>query len=181
MPFHRLGISPKSSEHEVLRAWRKLALKHHPDKAGVDNTELIQELNEAKEKCLETIIGQKYSVSEQEFVRHICKVLERKISQNCDLEIHLMESGGYLIQPSLHKFMWIRAVDAMEWVLHCAIGDVEFDQEWEDEIPVLCRYYNDFIGRDEWEEDDHTFMAVLNKYGELKAGGYGSFGRFIQP
>ena len=76
--------------------------------------------------------------------------------------------------------MWFRAVNAMEWVLHCAIGDAEFDQAVEDEIPILCRYYNNFLGQDEWSEQDHTFMMVLNRYDQIKAGGYGNFARRLE-
>jgi hypothetical protein len=39
---------------------------------------------------------------------------------------------------------------------------------------------NTFVGRDHWENNDHTFMMVLNKYDEIKAGGYGNFGRLIE-
>jgi hypothetical protein len=59
------------------------------------------------------------------------------------------------------------------------MGDAAFEQEIEDEIPILCKYYNEFIGAGGWEGDDHTMMKVLNKYDAIKAGGYGNFARFI--
>ncbi len=67
----------------------------------------------------------------------------------------------------------------MEWILRCGAGDTAFDQDIEDEIPILCKYYNEFIGPDNWGEKDHTMMTVLNKYDRIKAGGYGNFARFI--
>ena len=115
---------------------------------------------------------------EQEFVRHICRVLERKLAKNCDLHFNLGEGG--LIRPKLREFFWTRTVDAMEWILKCAAGDAVFDQEIEHEIPILCRFYNDFIGEVQWSEDDHTMMMVLNKYNTIKTGGYGNFARFLE-
>ena len=56
--------------------------------------------------------------------------------------------------------------------------DAAFNKDMEDEIPILCKYYNKFIGPDNWN-DDHTMMTVLNKYDRIKAGGYGSFARLI--
>ncbi len=63
--------------------------------------------------------------------------------------------------------------------LSCGMGDMAFDQDKEDAIPILCRYYNDFIGDEDWTEQDHTMMKVLNKYDKMKAGGYGNFARFL--
>ncbi len=115
---------------------------------------------------------------EQEFVGHICRVLERKLAKDCDLHFNFGEGG--LIRPKLREFFWTRTVDAMEWILECAAGDAVFDQEIEDEIPILCRFYNDFIGEVRWSEHDHTMMMVLNKYNTIKTGGYGNFARFLE-
>jgi hypothetical protein len=82
-----------------------------------------------------------------------------------------------LIKPRLREFMWQYAVDAMDWVLRCGIGEAEFDEEIEAWIPVVCKYYNEYIGCDGWSEEDHTMMVVLNGYDVVKAGGYGNFGR----
>ena len=98
----------------------------------------------------------------------ICRKLEKSILQDCGLQIDLGE--GRLIRPNFHKFMWFHAVDAMRWVLGVFfMDDTEFDQEIEDEIPVITRFYNDFIGRDQWDDDIFTFMIVLNQYDEIKA------------
>ena len=173
-PFSTLNISADSTEQQVIKAWRALACKHHPDKAGGDE-EFMKTLNNAKEQCLDAIISRNYSMSEHEFVRHICRILENRLG---DLQINLSESS--LIKPMLRKFMWIRAVGAMERVLHCMMGDWDFDQAIEDEVPILCKYYNAFIGEQQWEDDEHTFMVVLNKYDEIKAKGYGNFGRRLE-
>lgn len=55
-----------------------------------------------------------------------------------------------------------------------------FDQEIEDEIPILCKFYNEFIGKDKWNENDHTMMMPLNRYDKIKAGGYGNFAVFVE-
>lgn len=110
---------------------------------------------------------------EQEFVRHICGVLERKMARGgLDLEGHRLDG---IIRPKLRDFFWTRAVDAMEWILECGRGRMEFDQDKEDEISVLCRYYNDFITEDGWTEQDHTMMTVLNRYDNIKANEHGNF------
>ena len=80
----------------------------------------------------------------------------------------------------MRKFFWLRTVDAMEWVLRCVTKDREFQQEVEDEIPVLCKFYNEYIGEDAWSEEDHTMMTVLNRYDRIKAGGYGNFARYVR-
>jgi hypothetical protein len=144
-----------------------LARDHHQDKTGADSAVFVA-LNEAKTKCLEAIIQRNYMADEQEFVLFICRKLEKSILQDCDLHIDLGE--GRLIRPNFHKFMWFHAVDAMRWVLGVFfMDDMEFDQAIEDEIPVICKFYNEFIGRDLWTEDNYTFMVVLNQYDEIKA------------
>lgn len=110
---------------------------------------------------------------EQEFVRHICDVLASKMARDgLDLDGHEL---GCIVRPKLREFFWVRSVDAMEWVIRCGVGDREFEQDKEDEIPVLCRYYNDYITQGEWSEQDHTMMMVLNRYDKIKAGKYGNF------
>ncbi len=72
-------------------------------------------------------------------------------------------------------------VDAMEWLLICAMMEREFEQEVEDEIPVLCKFYKEYIGEEAWSDEDHTMMIVLSWYDQIKAGGYGNFAqRLVQ-
>lgn len=172
-PFQTLHIKEDSTEQTILKAWRALSLEHHPDKTGVVDDTYMKILNEAKERCLDTVIRNKYTISEREFVLHICAIAEKKLTENSDMHFDL--SDGFFILPFLRQHMWFRAVDAMEWVLHCAAGDAVFDQDVEDEIPILRKYYNSFIGEDAWTDNDQTMMKVLNRYDQIKAGGYGNF------
>ena len=187
--FEVLGLAEDCSHEDVLKAWRKLARVHHPDKtnnnnnAAADNnttTTTMQALNAAKEACLLSIIERKFAVSEREYVMHICRVLEKSLAENCGLHIDLGE--GELVRPTLRKFFFARAANAMEWVMRCGVGDMAFDQETEEEIPVLCAFYNDYIGHDDdaWSKHEQTIMTVLSKYDAIKAGGYGNFARFLE-
>ena len=44
-----LGVEKDASDHEIKRAYRKLAIVHHPDKAGPDNTEAAEKFKEIGE------------------------------------------------------------------------------------------------------------------------------------
>ena len=116
----------------------------------------------------------RYVWDEQEFIRHICRILEEKLDCPSDIDF------SHMIGLRLHDFMHIRAVDAMEWVLKCAMGDMPFEQRKEDEIPILCKYYDSFISRENWTDDQNTIMTVLTKYYTLKAKGYGNFARSLE-
>ena len=113
-------------------------------------------------------------IDESEFLSHINTTINQKM---WDEGIRELEDRDFrsIIQPELRKFMWTRAVDAMEWALMCAMGEMPFDQTKEEEIPLLCRYYNQCLTPSDWTEQEHTFMTVLNKFCELKARGYGNF------
>jgi hypothetical protein len=182
-PFQLLGLPDTSTEQQVLRAWRAMARQYHPDKqssveGAEQNDAKMKELNEVKDACLAAILQREYTVDEREFACFVARKLEKSIARNCGFHIDLHD--GDLIKRYLRKFMWYHAIDAMDWVLRTAICEYEFDQETEDEIPIICKFYNTFVGRDHWEANDHTFMMVLNKYDEIKAGGYGNFGRLIE-
>jgi curved DNA-binding protein CbpA len=43
--YEILGIEENSSSEEIKKAYRKLAVQHHPDKGGDENT--FKEINEA--------------------------------------------------------------------------------------------------------------------------------------
>ena len=176
--FEVLGLDEDCSHRDVLKAWRTLARVHHPDKTKKADNSAMHALNAAKEACLRSIIERKFAVSEREYVMHICRVLERSLADNCDLHIDLGE--GELVRPNLRKFFFTRAANAMEWVMRCGVGDMAFDQETEEEIPILRSFYNDYIGHDAWFEHEQTIMSVLSKYDGIKAGGYGNFARFLE-
>lgn len=175
-PFQFLGLSEEESQvNDVLRAWRRLSREYHPDKnPHHHDDDKMKALNAAKEQCLDAILKRDYAVTEQEFVRHICKVLEKSLADNCDVHIDLSDDQG-LIQPYIRNFFQIRATNAVEWVIRCAIREIQFEQAIEDEIPILCKFYNDFVGSSRWSNNDKTMMMVLNKYEQIKGGGYGGF------
>jgi len=47
-PYDVLGVSPQESEEGIKKAYRKLAMKHHPDKGG--DQEAFKAINDAFEK-----------------------------------------------------------------------------------------------------------------------------------
>jgi DnaJ domain len=59
--FDRIGISPNSTEREIKKAYRRLAVLTHPDKAPLDQVEqatiAFRELHEAYEECLSKCAG----------------------------------------------------------------------------------------------------------------------------
>ena len=148
----------------------------HPDKADPPDSPRARELNAAKEACLERVSGHGTAAGRSDsdkevFVLHISRIMQAKMGLEHDLSV--------LIRPRLHDFMHIRAVDAVEWILRCGMGEMPFEQRKHEEIPVLCRYYNAFIGPDNWDDDAHTIMTVLNKYETIAAKGMGNFARTL--
>lgn len=51
-PYAVLGLSQACSEADMKRAYRSLALKYHPDKAGPEGVEKMKEINIAYEKLI---------------------------------------------------------------------------------------------------------------------------------
>lgn len=113
---------------------------------------------------------------DNEFVRYMIKTFEDESTH--DLVRDAIRTSDIITQPLLHDFFRIRGTDAMEWMLRCGIGDMDFEQSKEDEIPILCKYYNEFIGEEAWTKNEHTMMEVLKKYEAFKSGGYGNFLKF---
>ena len=57
MPYKVLGVSPSATDDEVKAAYRKMALKHHPDRVATLGDDIrkaaekkFQEINDAKER-----------------------------------------------------------------------------------------------------------------------------------
>ena len=56
--YEVLGLSQSATQDEIKRAFRKLAIQHHPDKGG--DQELFKEINAAYE-----ILSNEFSISEK--------------------------------------------------------------------------------------------------------------------
>jgi len=59
--FASLGLSKTATETEVKKAYRKLALLHHPDKAGPDGEDRMKEINTAYELIMDDKLCGKYT------------------------------------------------------------------------------------------------------------------------
>ena len=57
--YEVLGVSKGASEDEIKKAFRKLAVKYHPDKAGGDEAK-FKEINEAYEVLKDKQKRQRY-------------------------------------------------------------------------------------------------------------------------
>lgn len=125
-----------------------------------------------RRQCVEL---QQHMSEDREYVNHISEILEKSLPENRGPGHNPVDEN--LIRRTLREHFQARSMDAMEWILKCVVKDVAFDQDISNEIPILCRFYNEYIGKDAWNEKDGTMMMVLNKYAEIKAGGYGNFAR----
>lgn len=52
--FDTLGVAPGATREEILLAWRRLAIAHHPDRGGIDPSAFI-EITKAKDALLAQI------------------------------------------------------------------------------------------------------------------------------
>jgi hypothetical protein len=151
-----------------------------PDKVDPDDFELVHKLMQAKDECLDKIITVNYKADEQEYARFISKILEDNMNARVGPEFLDGHDLTPIIKHKLGEFMWLRAIDTMEWILLCVMGKTDFDRTLDSHVPTLCKYYNSFIGEDNWGDNEHTFMTVLNKYDEIKSQGYGNFARLLE-
>ena len=56
-PHAVLGIAPGADAAAIQRAWRELAKRHHPDRAGVAGGELMASINAAYDMLRESLQG----------------------------------------------------------------------------------------------------------------------------
>ncbi|MDP2815806.1 MAG: J domain-containing protein [Rectinemataceae bacterium] len=80
-----LGISPGTGKEHILRAWRKLALQHHPDKypspqAKAAATKRMKLLNEAKDVLLNDDLRDSYDELHNWIVPSTIRVREHRRS-----------------------------------------------------------------------------------------------------
>jgi curved DNA-binding protein CbpA len=58
--YETLGVNKNSSQDEIKKAFRKLSLKHHPDRGG--NNEKFQKINAAYEVLKDPTKRQQYDM-----------------------------------------------------------------------------------------------------------------------
>ncbi len=106
-------------------------------------------MNELFLQMIETVLTRQSQPDEQEFLSHINTVVKQKMVSDGSTDLEGRDCC-FIIRPKLRDFMWVHAVDAIEWALMYAVGEMEFDQAKEIEIPLLCRYYNDYLKPAVW-------------------------------
>ena len=62
-PYSTLGVSPESSDQEIKKAFRSLAVKYHPDRGGDENK--FKEINEAYDKIKTAEKRQQFEASKR--------------------------------------------------------------------------------------------------------------------
>lgn len=62
-PYSTLGVSPSASDQDIKNAFRKLAVKYHPDRGGDESK--FKEINEAYDKIKTAEKRQKYEQSKR--------------------------------------------------------------------------------------------------------------------
>lgn len=63
--YEILGVSEEASQEEIKKAYRKLAVKHHPDKGEEASDEKIKEINEAYDVLSNTEKRKQYDMERQ--------------------------------------------------------------------------------------------------------------------
>lgn len=90
-PYDIIGVQKNSSQEDIKKAYRKLSLKHHPDRNGnsEDSKKMFQSISQAYIKLTEITQSQNSANSfsgEAEIVQHLCKVQPIMITLNITLE-----------------------------------------------------------------------------------------------
>eukprot|EP01084_Bolivina_argentea_P140336 246740_1 len=57
--YHKLHVTPESSQQEIQKAFRKLALKYHPDKVSPNKREESQKIFQEISNCYEILNDEK--------------------------------------------------------------------------------------------------------------------------
>lgn len=66
--YTTLGVSPTAGQDEIRQAYKKLAMKHHPDRGG--DTKLFQEISQANEVLSDVQKRAQYDAERQGFGNH---------------------------------------------------------------------------------------------------------------
>lgn len=116
-PFGTLGLAPTATKAEVTKAYRKLALQNHPDKAGPSdaNEEKMKEINNAFE-----LINEKNLYDTAEYEKFRCHVPEEDMAGEPGSYMYTeggYEEGGYT--------WWAYTPPTKPWATHH-----ENDYEW---------------------------------------------------
>lgn len=66
--YSRLGVNKQASPDEIKKAYKKLAMQHHPDRGGDQQT--FQEINEAYDTLKDPVKRQQYDQPQPQFNQH---------------------------------------------------------------------------------------------------------------
>jgi DnaJ-class molecular chaperone len=103
-PYHILNISQSSSKNEIKKAFRKLALKYHPDKSDdISSHEKFIEIVTA----YEMLINDTYEESNNDFYKIICNLLSKNkklYSYFQSLINSIYENDDYILDINTFRF-----------------------------------------------------------------------------
>lgn len=88
--YEALGLPKKASPNEIKRAYRKLALRYHPDRRGSDNISAarFREIEEAYRILINPALRNRYDTngfSDEDFLEDTISVIFREV-YNCNSE-----------------------------------------------------------------------------------------------